>query len=78
VTVGWTSIEKPEPFHGGRWNVAQNGTVPDFDTVRLKSPEHMDPRHRAEVCGTRASVLALRCVPSLRPWHNLEPLQRAV
>ena len=69
ATVGGTSIENTHPFHHGRWIFAHNGTVPNFDEVRFKLLEHMDPLHRSEIAGTTDSEHVFRYLLSLFLRH---------
>ncbi|MFC6638198.1 class II glutamine amidotransferase [Sulfitobacter sp. JBTF-M27] len=69
ATVGGTSIENTHPFHHGRWIFAHNGTVPNFDDVRFRLLEHMDPLHRSEIAGTTDSEHVFRYLLSLFLRH---------
>lgn len=69
ATVGGTSIENTHPFGHGRWIFAHNGTVPNFDQVRLPMLEHMDPLHRSEIRGTTDSEHVFRYLLSLFLQH---------
>lgn len=69
ATVGGTSIENTHPFHHGRWIFAHNGTVPNFDQVRMKMLDHIDPLHRAEIRGTTDSEHVFRYLLSLFLQH---------
>ena len=74
ATVGATSIENTHPFHHGRWIFAHNGTVPNFDNVRMKMLDHIDPLHRTEIAGTTDSEHIFRYLMSLflrHPEHGL-------
>ncbi len=65
ATVGSTRIENTHPFHHGKWIFAHNGTVPNFDEVRMKMLDHIDPLHRAEIAGTTDSEHIFRYLLSL-------------
>jgi glutamine amidotransferase len=69
ATVGGTSIENTHPFAHGRWIFAHNGTVPNFDRVRFRMLEHMDPLHRSEISGTTDSEHVFRYLLSLFLRH---------
>ncbi len=69
ATVGGTSIENTHPFNHGRWIFAHNGTVPNFDEVRLRLLEHMDPLHRSHISGTTDSEHIFRYLLSLFLRH---------
>jgi glutamine amidotransferase len=51
ATVGPPSIENTHPFGHGRFIFAHNGTVPNFERVRHRMLEHIDPLHQAEIKG---------------------------
>ncbi|NNE51737.1 MAG: class II glutamine amidotransferase [Sulfitobacter sp.] len=79
ATVGGTSIENTHPFHHGRWIFAHNGTVPNFDQVRFRLLEHMDPLHRSEISGSTDSEHVFRYLLSLflrHPERGLLPTVR--
>ena len=69
ATVGGTSIENTHPFHYGRWIFAHNGTIPNFDEVRMKMLDHIDPLHRTEIAGTTDSEHIFRYLMSLFLHH---------
>ena len=69
ATVGGTSIENTHPFHHGRWIFAHNGTVPNFDQVRAKMLDHIDPLHRSEIKGTTDSEHIFRYLLGLFLQH---------
>ncbi len=69
ATVGGTSIENTHPFNHGRWIFAHNGTVPNFEQVRLAMLDHMDPLHRSEIRGTTDSEHVFRYLLSLFLQH---------
>ena len=51
ATVGPPGLENTHPFEFGRFIFAHNGTVPNFDQVRLRMLDHIDPLHRGEIKG---------------------------
>ena len=69
ATVGGTSIENTHPFEHGKWIFAHNGTVPNFDQVRMKMLDHIDPLHRSEIAGTTDSEYIFRYLLSLILVH---------
>lgn len=69
ATVGGTGIENTHPFHHGRWIFAHNGTVPNFDQLRFRFLENMDPLHRTQVHGTTDSEHIFRYLLSLFLRH---------
>ncbi len=69
ATVGGTSIENTHPFVHGHWIFAHNGTVPNFDEVRFKMLDHLDPLHRSEIRGTTDSEHVFRYLLSLFLQH---------
>lgn len=69
ATVGGTSIENTHPFHHGRWIFAHNGTVTNFDAVRMLMLDHIDPLHRSEIRGTTDSEHVFRYLMSLFLQH---------
>ncbi|MBT8456712.1 MAG: class II glutamine amidotransferase [Alphaproteobacteria bacterium] len=69
ATVGPTSIENTHPFHHGRWIFAHNGTVPNFEEVRFRMLEAMDPLHRVEILGETDSEHVFRYLLSLFLRH---------
>lgn len=78
ATVGGTSIENTHPFDHGRWIFAHNGTIPNFDKVRFRILEHMDPLHRSEIRGTTDSEHVFRYLLSLFLRHPERGLMEAV
>ena len=69
ATVGGVSIDNTHPFHHGRWIFAHNGTIPNFDRVRMPMLEAMDPLHRSEIFGTTDSEHVFRYLLSLFLRH---------
>ncbi len=49
ATVGPPGIENTHPFVHGVWLFAHNGTVPNFDQVRVRLLDELDPLHRARI-----------------------------
>ena len=78
ATVGGISIENTHPFHHGRWIFAHNGTVPNFDQMRFKMLENMDPLHRSEIQGTTDSEHVFRYLLSLFLKHPEDGLFQTV
>ena len=72
ATVGEPSLENTHPFVHGHWLFAHNGTVPNFDQVRVALLDATDPLHRTEIHGTTDSEHIFRYLLSL--WmHEPEP-----
>ncbi|WP_227269525.1 class II glutamine amidotransferase [Roseobacter weihaiensis] len=69
ATVGGPGIENTHPFHHGRWIFAHNGTVPNFEQLRFRFLENMDPLHRTQVHGTTDSEHIFRYLLSLFLRH---------
>lgn len=65
ATVGKPSLENTHPFVHGRWLFAHNGTVPNFDLVRVPLLEATDSLHRSEIHGTTDSEHIFRFLLSL-------------
>lgn len=78
ATVGGTSIENTHPFVHGRWIFAHNGTLPNFDRMRFKMLEQMDPLHRSEIRGTTDSEHVFRYLLSLFLRHPEDGLMASV
>ncbi len=71
ATVGPPGLENTHPFVHGPWLFAHNGTVPNFDRVRERLVEAMDPLHRNEIHGSTDSEHVFRYLLGL--WqHNPE------
>lgn len=51
ATVGSPSLNNTHPFAFGRFIFAHNGTVPNFEQLRLRILEHIDPLHHNEIRG---------------------------
>ncbi|NNK78847.1 MAG: class II glutamine amidotransferase, partial [Litoreibacter sp.] len=69
ATVGGTAFENTHPFDHGKWIFAHNGTVPNFDLVREKMLDHLDPLHRVEIRGSTDSEHVFRYLMSLFLQH---------
>lgn len=69
ATVGGSSIANTHPFHHGTWIFAHNGTVPNFEAIRMTMLEHMDPLHRNEISGETDSEHVFRYLLSLFLQH---------
>ncbi|MBP0480898.1 class II glutamine amidotransferase [Sagittula salina] len=65
ATVGPPSLENTHPFDHGRWIFAHNGTLPNFDDIRFRMLEAMDPLHRSEIRGQTDSEHVFRYLLSL-------------
>ncbi len=70
ATVGSPGIENTHPFVHGRWAFAHNGTVRNFEQVRMRMLEAMSPLHRDEIDGTTDSEHIFRLLLSL---HDQDP-----
>ncbi|PJK27944.1 class II glutamine amidotransferase [Minwuia thermotolerans] len=51
ATVGSPRIENTHPFVFGRYIFAHNGTLPNFEAIRPRLLEHVDPLHHDEIRG---------------------------
>jgi glutamine amidotransferase len=60
ATVGPPTLENTHPFVCGRFALAHNGTLPNFDRVRPRLLEHTDPVHRAGIRGQTDSEHVFR------------------
>lgn len=82
ATVGSPGLENTHPFVHGVWLFAHNGTVPNFEQVRHRLLEALDPLHRNEIEGTTDSEHVFRYVMTL--WQRepgrslLETLREAL
>lgn len=74
ATVGSPSLENTHPFVHGVWLFAHNGTVPNFEQVRGRLIEAMDPLHRSEVRGTTDSEHVFRYLLTLWQRNPETPL----
>ncbi|AHD03717.1 class II glutamine amidotransferase [Leisingera methylohalidivorans] len=78
ATVGTTSVENTHPFHHGRWIFAHNGTIPNFEQIRFRLLERMDPLHRSEIQGQTDSEHVFRYLLSLFLHHPEKGLLETV
>lgn len=74
ATVGPPGIENTHPFLHGRWAFAHNGTVPNFERVRMRMVEAMSPLHRNEIHGTTDTEHVFRLFMSLHDQSAGGPL----
>jgi predicted glutamine amidotransferase len=74
ATVGPPGIENTHPFVHGVWLFAHNGTVPNFDQVRDRMLDEIDPLHRSEIHGSTDSEHVFRFLMSLWEHHPERPL----
>jgi glutamine amidotransferase len=65
ATVGPPGLENTHPFVHGVWLFAHNGTVPNFDRVRERLLEELDPLHRSEIRGSTDSEHVFRYLLTL-------------
>jgi predicted glutamine amidotransferase len=68
ATVGPPTIENTHPFVHGRWLFAHNGTVPNFEAVRMHLIDAMSPLHRDEITGDTDSEYLFRFLMTL--WEH--------
>lgn len=68
ATVGPPAIENTHPFVHGIWLFAHNGTVPNFDQVRERLIDKLDPLHRSEIHGSTDSEHVFRYLMTL--WEH--------
>ncbi len=68
ATVGPPGLENTHPFVHGVWLFAHNGTVPNFDKVRDRLLEELDPLHRTEIRGGTDSEHVFRYLLGL--WER--------
>jgi len=78
ATVGHPAIENTHPFEHGRWLFAHNGTVPNFDAVRDRMLEDVDPLHRDEIDGTTDSEHIFRYLMTLWGRHPERELRETL
>lgn len=82
ATVGSPGLENTHPFVHGVWLFAHNGTVANFEQVRHRLLEALDPLHRNEIRGTTDSEHIFRYLMTL--WQRepgrslLETLREAL
>ncbi len=74
ATVGPPGLQNTHPFVHGIWLFAHNGTVPNFDRVRDRLIEDLDPLHRSEIRGTTDSEHVFRYLLSLWEHNPARPL----
>jgi len=74
ATVGPAAIENTHPFAHGVWMFAHNGTVPNFDLIRVQMLENMDPLHRTEIKGVTDSEHVFRYLMTLWERDPARPL----
>lgn len=74
ATVGPPGLENTHPFVHGVWLFAHNGTVPNFDQVRDRLIDAMDPLHRSEIRGSTDSEHVFRFLLGLWQKHPERPL----
>ena len=68
ATVGPPALENTHPFVHGVWLFAHNGTVPNFDRLRDRLIDALDPLHRNEIRGTTDSEHVFRYLLTL--WER--------
>lgn len=74
ATVGPPGLENTHPFVHGVWLFAHNGTVPNFDRVRERLLEELDPLHRSEIHGSTDSEHVFRYLLTLWMQEPERPL----
>ena len=74
ATVGPAAVENTHPFTHGAWLFAHNGTVPEFEQVRMQLLDAMDPLQRNEIHGSTDSEHLFRYLLSLWQQHPERPL----
>lgn len=74
ATVGPPRLRNTHPFTHGQWAFAHNGTIPNFDEVRPKMLDAMDPLHRSEIKGSTDSEHVFRYLLTLWGHHPERPL----
>lgn len=78
ATVGPPGIENTHPFVHGVWLFAHNGTVPNFDRVRDRLIEKLDPLHRTRIQGSTDSEHVFRYLMSLWEHEPGRPLMETL
>ncbi len=78
ATVGPPGLENTHPFVHGVWLFAHNGTVPNFDLVRERLLEALDPLHRTEIRGSTDSEHVFRYILTLWAQHPERPLMETL
>lgn len=72
ATVGPTTILNSHPFQYGRWILAHNGTIPEFDTVRAKLHALIAPRLLRFILGeTDSEVIFFLFLTELSKYGKL-------
>jgi len=74
ATIGPATIENTHPFVHGRWLFAHNGTLTNFDAVRMRLVEALDPLQRNEIHGDTDSEHIFRYLLSNRERAPERPL----
>lgn len=74
ATVGVPGLENTHPFVHGVWLFAHNGTVPNFEQVRHRLLEALDPLHRTEIKGGTDSEHVFRYLMTLWQREPERPL----
>ncbi|MGH7250029.1 MAG: class II glutamine amidotransferase, partial [Minisyncoccia bacterium] len=57
ATVGEVSLLNCHPFQFGRWAMAHNGNLPEFQAMRAKLTEELEPHFLSNVFGTTDSEI---------------------
>lgn len=55
ATIGGPSVDNTHPFVHGLFSFAHNGSLPNFERLRMITLDHMDPIHRTEIGGSTDS-----------------------
>jgi predicted glutamine amidotransferase len=74
ATVGPPTIENTHPFVHGFWFFGHNGTVPNFDQVRERLIDELDPLHRNEIHGSTDSEHLFRYLMTVWEHEPERPL----
>lgn len=74
ATVGDPALENTHPFSHGRWSLAHNGTVPNFQDVRPHLLAAMTPEHRAAIAGATDSEHLFHYLLSQHEQTTQKPL----
>jgi len=78
ASVGPPSLENTHPFVHGVWLFAHNGTVPNFDQVRVRLLADLDPLHRTEIRGSTDSEHVFRYLLTLWEHEPERPLMETL
>jgi len=78
ATGGSPSLENTHPFVHGHWLFAHNGTVPNFDAVRERLVDAMNPLQRSEIRGTTDSEHVFRYLLTLWQHNPQTPLAQTL